>query len=283
MTSIIRAQNQIVRLIRGSNGRIKRPLSVSCVSSNLDDFHKHRRKQKIMEEISEDAKKNFDSRTGKFLRIPPTMGEMARKIFGFLSARDIIEKLAKEAQIQADYMKQQRKNAQPSPLKNWIKIWKTPVKNSYDWIKKTWLPKSKFRFFIIGPIVIILLSCTTLGPVYVYGHVKKILTGDDSDTVYWENPNYKNPIVGNPEKAERKDWVFHDTPKQRLLRCIGLGSDWMTQLPIEERIQFWEWPWVDWWMYDLLPMPHNQREYDIPTSYITNPQFKVTKNEIELK
>ena len=77
MTSIIRAQNQIVRLIRGSNGRIKRPLSVSCVSSNLDDFHKHRRKQKIMEEISEDAKKNFDSRTGKFLRIPPTIGEMA--------------------------------------------------------------------------------------------------------------------------------------------------------------------------------------------------------------
>jgi len=80
MTSIIRAQNQIVRLIRGSNGRIrtvKRPLSVSCVSSNLEDFHKHRRKQKIMEEISEDAKKNFDSRTGKFLRIPPTIGEMA--------------------------------------------------------------------------------------------------------------------------------------------------------------------------------------------------------------
>lgn len=80
MTSIIRAQNQIVRLVRGSNGRIKRPLSVSCVSSNLDDFHKHRRQQKIMEEISEDARKNFDPRTGKFstLRIPPTLSKMAQ-------------------------------------------------------------------------------------------------------------------------------------------------------------------------------------------------------------
>ena len=205
--------------------------------------------------------------------------ESFRKIFGahfcpwsFLSARGIIEKLAKEAQIQADHMKQLRKNAKPSHLE---KYFLTPIKNFYDWIKKTWLPKSKFRYFIIGPIVIILLSCTTLGPVYVYGHAKKFLTGDESDQVYWENPNYKNPIVGNPEKAERKDWVFHDTPKQRLIRILGFGSDWMTQLPIEERIQFWEWPWADWWMYDLLPMPHNQREYDIPTSYITNPQFKV--------
>ena len=95
------------------------------------------------------------------------------------------------------------------------------------------------------------------------------------DKVYWENPDYKNPIVGNPEKAERKDWVFHDTPLQRLIRILGFGSDWMTQLPIEERIQFWDWPWQDWWMYDLMPMPHNQREYDIPNSYITSPQFKV--------
>ena len=92
-----------------------------------------------------------------------------------LIIRGIFKKLIKEAQIQADYMKQFRKNVKKSPLERWIL---KPVRNSYDWIKKTWLPKSKFRIFIIGPIVIILLSFTTLGPVYVYGHVNKFLGGN---------------------------------------------------------------------------------------------------------
>ena len=78
-------------------------------------------------------------------------------------------------------MKQFRKNVKKSPLERWIL---EPIRNSYDWIKKTWLPKSKFRIFIIGPIVIILLSFTTLGPVYAYGHVNKFLGGkQNSDEV----------------------------------------------------------------------------------------------------
>ena len=98
-----------------------------------------------------------------------------------LVIRGIFKKLIKEAQIQADYMKQFRKNVKKSPLERWIL---EPIRNSYDWIKKTWLPKSKFRIFIIGPIIIILLSFTTLGPVYVYGHVNKFLGGKNiSDEV----------------------------------------------------------------------------------------------------
>jgi len=206
----------------------------------MDDFHKHRRQQKIFEKISEDAKKNFDPRT--------------------------------EAEIQADYMKQQRKTRMPNESR-FEKLIVLPVKNFFQWIKQTWLPKSKFRYLIIGPIVIIFTSLVTLGPVYVYGQVKAFL-GVGSDQLYWETKSYKNPIIGNREKAERKDWVFQDTPMERLTRIFGFGSDWMTQLPIEERIQFWDWPWEDWYMYDLMPMPHNQREYDVPTSYITNTQFK---------
>ena len=66
MTSIIRAQNQILRLVRASNGCVKRPLSISCISPNMDEFHKHRKQQKILEKITRDAQANFDPRPGKF-------------------------------------------------------------------------------------------------------------------------------------------------------------------------------------------------------------------------
>jgi len=242
MTSIIRAQNQIVRLVQGSNGRIKRSLSLSCISSNMDDFHKHRRQQRILEQISIDAKKNFDPRT--------------------------------ETQIKADQMKQRRaKREEGGREYNFTRTFLLPLEDFYQWLKQTWLPKSKFRYFIIGPIVFIAIYLVSLGPVYAYGQVKALL-GIGTDEVYWETKSYKNPIVGNREKADRQDWVFQDTPRERFGRIFGLGSDWMTELPFEERIQFWDWPWEDWLMYDVFPMPHNQREFDIPTSYITNPQFK---------
>ena len=66
MTSIIRAQNQIVRLVRASNGCIKRPLSISCNVLDMEEFYKHRRQQMLLEKIRDEAKRNFDPRAGKF-------------------------------------------------------------------------------------------------------------------------------------------------------------------------------------------------------------------------
>ena len=276
MTSLIRAQNQIVRLVRASNGCIKRPLSISCNVLDMEEFYKHRRQQMLLEKIRDEAKRNFDPRAGKFFFLNHTLLLWPPAL---LTRQIILIKLVKEAEIirerEQRKIKQRMENLDKNDPKYKAFNSNLKAKNFFLWIKQTWLPKSKFRNFFFVALLVGGLALIAVGPVYMYGQVNALLSG--SDEVYWETKGYKNPIVGNPEKAERKDWVFQDTPRERFLRVLGFGSDWMTQRPMEERLKFWDWPWEDWIMYDLNPTSHRHREFDIPTSYITNPQFKVYK------
>jgi len=211
---------------------------------DMEEFYKHRRQQKLLEKIRDEAQRNFDPR----------------------SEAEIIREREQRK------IKQRMENLDKNDPKYKAFNSNLKAKNFFLWIKQTWLPKSKFRNFFFVALLVGGLALISVGPVYVYGQVNALLSG--SDEVYWETKGYKNPIVGNPEKAERKDWVFQDTPRERFLRVLGFGSDWMTQRPMEERLKFWDWPWEDWIMYDLNPTSYRHREFDIPTSYITNPQFK---------
>ena len=195
-------------------------------------------------------------------------------------------KLLKAAEIRAEkgnplldkhpFLKDLKKRNEINSQKNILnQLIIMPLKDAFLWMKQKWLPKSKFRFLIIGSYIMLGIALISLGPVYFYGKLKVLLGMESTDEMYWEKKEYKNPIVGNPAKAERKDWVFQDTPRERFARIFGFGSDWMTELPTEERLKFWDWPWEDWVMYDAFPGSHRHREFDIPTSYITNPEFKV--------
>jgi len=238
-TTIIRAQNQIRHVVRcGHSWKVVRSLSSSSFRSNeQSNFQKHRHQQ-LINEIKREAETEFDPRTVAEIR----KDEMARRRMISLKKNESLQNL----------------------------------ENIKNYLKNKWIAKSKFRWFIIGPIIIVIVSFFALGPLYVYGSIKSVFDNWDKSTkqYFWETEEYKNPIVGNADKAKRQSWVFQDTPVERLARCCGFGSDWMSQLPLEERIRFWEWPWEDWLMYDLMPMPHRKREYDIPISYQSNPQFK---------
>lgn len=45
------------------------------------------------------------------------------------------------------------------------------------------------------------------------------------------------------------------TGTQLLAKAFGFGDDWMAQLPLETRLMFWKWPWSDWIVYNVNPMP----------------------------
>lgn len=136
-----------------------------------------------------------------------------------------------------------------------------------QWFWEKYIPYTRFRvlFALCFPI---LFGSIMLTPLYIYNY----FIGEEKPI--WETSIYKNRYVYNEALSNRTSWMFQDSPYKTLLRCFGFGSDWMTQMEWNERIKFFDWPWEDWFMFQLSPVNIRKREFNVDPALMASLELK---------